>query len=292
MPVATVYENPWERVSFSRARDANPFFHFFEALWILAGRDDVRFLTTFNPRMAEFSDDGKTFHAPYGERMRIHFGQDQIKAVIRMLIEDPDTRRAVMSIWDPMVDLGTVSKDIPCNSLIMFKVRDGALHMTVCCRSNDVIWGAYGANVVQFSTLHQLICEAVNVKPGTYTQVSDSFHIYWNNDAWQRMLKAHDWRACKYMTQEVTVAPMLCGMTIDNFLTEVEDTCFAINEGTIPNIRRSRYLSNVAMPMWSAWKMYRVDGHIGNAIDYLETQDLNNDWLQAGMKWLIRRIAR
>jgi len=84
---------------------------------------------------------------------------------------------------------------------------------------------------------------------------------------------------------------MLCGLTLDNFLIEVEALCRAIDENTAPNIN-SRYLWAVAMPMWAAWKLYRIEGNIGHAIDYLETQDLENDWLQAGMQWLIRRIAR
>jgi hypothetical protein len=60
-PVATVYHHPWERVLISQTRDANPFFHLMEALWILAGRYDVKFLTEFNKRMADYSDDGSEF---------------------------------------------------------------------------------------------------------------------------------------------------------------------------------------------------------------------------------------
>lgn len=44
VPVATVYEKPRERVLMNAARNANPFFHFFESLWIIAGRSDVAFL--------------------------------------------------------------------------------------------------------------------------------------------------------------------------------------------------------------------------------------------------------
>ena len=44
-PVTTVYEKPWERVMLVKARDANPFFHFIEGLWMLAGRNDLKPLT-------------------------------------------------------------------------------------------------------------------------------------------------------------------------------------------------------------------------------------------------------
>lgn len=193
-PVATTYAMPRERVLWCPTRDANPFFHFFEALWILAGRDDVAFLTRFNKRMAEFNDNGKTFHGAYGYRLRKHFRafndderrrpRDQVDDAISALRNDPGTRRVVLQIWDCETDW-VPSKDIPCNDLIFLKVRDGALHMTVCCRSNDAVWGAYGANVVQFSMLQEYIAAHVGVEVGPYTQISDSFHVYTGNPYWE-----------------------------------------------------------------------------------------------------------
>src|SRR5580692_11203956 len=69
-PFITVYSKPQEYVLFNRDRDANPFFHFMESLWILAGNSDVSTLAKYNGQIAQFSDDGKVFHAPYGYRMR------------------------------------------------------------------------------------------------------------------------------------------------------------------------------------------------------------------------------
>lgn len=189
-PFATTYTHPQEMVLFGPVRDANPFFHFFEALWILAGRDDVKFLAWFLPGMAEFSDDGYKFHAPYGYRLRHGFGDDQIEQAITKLREDPDSRQAVMSIWSPRLDW-LRTKDVPCNDMLMFKVRDGALRMTVCNRSNDAVLGAYGANVVQFSTLLVYMAARIGVSVGSYTQVSDSFHVYRDNPYWVKWLETH-----------------------------------------------------------------------------------------------------
>ena len=72
-PVTTTYLRPTERVLFEPLRDANPFLHFFESLWMLAGRDDVAYLTQFVKRFKEFSDDGKTFNGAYGHRWRSWF---------------------------------------------------------------------------------------------------------------------------------------------------------------------------------------------------------------------------
>ena len=73
-PVCTVYRAPEQRVLFYEERNANPFFHFFEAFWMLAGRQDVSYVTNFNKRMSEFSDDGVIFHGAYGYRWRNYFG--------------------------------------------------------------------------------------------------------------------------------------------------------------------------------------------------------------------------
>lgn len=202
-PVATVYEKPMDRVLFNRTRDCNPFFHLMEAIWILQGRDDVAFLELFNARMALYSDNGKTFHAPYGHRLR-HTNGDQIAQAIELFKADIYTRQVVLQIWDAQRDLGAKTKDMPCNDFIMFKVRDGhhggtadnpepslMLDMTVCCRSNDAIWGAYGANVVQFSFLQEYIARSIGVSVGMYTQLSDSFHVYTNEDEgqmWRRFV--------------------------------------------------------------------------------------------------------
>jgi hypothetical protein len=189
-PVATTYLQPREMVLFDPMRDANPLFHFFEALWILQGRQDVAFLAWLLPRMAEFSDDGKIFHAPYGHRLRWAYGFDQIETALGKLSSDPDSRQAVLSIWHPNADWQR-TKDVPCNDMIMLKVRDGALRMTVCNRSNDVVWGAYGANVVQFSTLLCYMAARLGVNVGSYTQISDSFHVYTNNDYWLKWYDKH-----------------------------------------------------------------------------------------------------
>jgi hypothetical protein len=193
-PVATVYRYPRRRVLFDPHRDANPFFHLFESLWILAGQRDVKFLSWFNSRIAQYSDDGEVYHAPYGYRLRKHFGTDQIAVACDMLRKDPNTRRAVLQIWDTKADMGVQSKDLPCNDMVMLRVRkdDSTFHnsgrvldITVCNRSNDAVWGAYGANVVQFSMLQEYMAAAINVGIGTYTQVSNNLHVYEDNPYWQ-----------------------------------------------------------------------------------------------------------
>lgn len=190
-PVATVYADPRRRVLFDPERDANPFFHLFEAMWILAGRSDVRTLAWFNSRMADYSDDGYVFHAPYGHRLRVRHG-DQIETVCEMLRANPFSRQAVLQLWDAGLDLNVASKDLPCNDMVMLRVVERgrhpsgkALDITVCCRSNDAIWGAYGANAVQFSFVQEYIASKIGVGVGKYVQMSHNFHVYTENPYWQ-----------------------------------------------------------------------------------------------------------
>lgn len=278
-PVTTTYEFPQERVLFSPERDANPFFHLMEALWIIAGRQDVAFLEQFNRRMAEYSDNGKTFHAPYGYRLRHMMLTDQIEAAIDLLRRKPDTRQCVLHIWNADLDLGSDSKDIPCNDLIMLKVRDGELNMTVACRSNDAIWGAYGANAVQFSMLLEYIAQRAGYEVGVYRQVSDSLHVYVDNPQWEK-LRYLSPMPSKYDTLEVKPFPLgadhdLWDYELDQFLSDP----FGDTQFTVP------FFSEVVQPMAIAWRAHKEEKRGVEAL----SMRTNIDWLVAGREWMERR---
>lgn len=117
-PVTVSYERPQERVLFNTVRDANPFFHLYEALWMLAGRQDVDPVAHYVNRMREFSDDGHTLNGAYGWRWRAARGEpqlmrngvyrpgvDQLLLLAAHLKSLPDSRRAVLSMWNVEQDL-------------------------------------------------------------------------------------------------------------------------------------------------------------------------------------------
>lgn len=117
-PVMTTYENPAERVLFWPERDANPIFHLMESLWMLAGRNDLAFVQYFNSRMGQFSDDGVVLNGAYGHRWRNRFGADQLVELVEHLQKNPDSRRAVLTMWGVDADLAQIeeSKDVCCVS--------------------------------------------------------------------------------------------------------------------------------------------------------------------------------
>jgi hypothetical protein len=182
----TNIQNPYKRLVGGGYRNINPFFLLAEALWIFSGRRDVKFLKIFNERMEDFSDDRVNFHAPYGWRMRKYGldsfnpngeSLDQFPTILKMLSNDPEDRRAVISIWNPFLDLGTISKDIPCNDMVMFKIRKGKLNFTVQNRSNDLHWGL-PTNVFQFSFVSELLSLCLGIELGNQIHNSDSLHVY------------------------------------------------------------------------------------------------------------------
>jgi len=178
-PVTTVYTHPLERVLFWDARDANPFFHLVESLWMLSGRNDVALVARFAKQMEAYSDNGMTFHGAYGYRWRKWFEFDQLLSIIESLKKNKDDRRQVLQMWDPRKDLGKLGKDFPCNVSATFQINtQGALDLAVFCRSNDIVWGAYGANAVHFSFLLEYMARAVGVPVGRYSQISINWHGY------------------------------------------------------------------------------------------------------------------
>lgn len=202
----TIITNPYRRCVGGYDRNINVFFLLAEAMWIFTGRKDVKFLTFFNKRMADFSDDGQVFHAPYGFRLRhwgvraedkfleenLHASQgyDQIADAIKIFSANPNTRQVVLQIWNPEFDLGTKTKDTPCNDTIMMKIRNGKLITTIQNRSNDLHWGL-PTNVFQFSFLTEMIAGCLGIELGTQTHNSQSLHIYQKNPISERMYKAY-----------------------------------------------------------------------------------------------------
>ena len=80
-PVTTMIQCPTERVLFSATRDANPAFHLFEAIWMLAGRNDVAPLNTFIRDFGErFGEPEGIVHGAYGHRWR-NAGQQQLDGI-------------------------------------------------------------------------------------------------------------------------------------------------------------------------------------------------------------------
>lgn len=173
----TVIERPQERCLVTPSRHNNIFATIAETMWVLAGRNDLNFLSHYLPRARDFSDDGQTWRGAYGPRLRNWHGVDQLRENLTLLRQELGSRRAVMSIFDPALDF-IDSKDVPCNNWIHWLVRDGRVNMNVAIRSNDIMWGFSGINIFEWSVLHELLANWLNVNVGELTFFASSFHLY------------------------------------------------------------------------------------------------------------------
>ncbi len=292
-PVTTVYQKPLERVVCYPERDANPFFHLMEALWMLAGRNDVEWLSVYNQRMRKYSDDGKTFRSAYGYRWRKSFKEDQLTTILELLKTNPDTRRAVLQMWHSPWDLWvdeSVTKDVPCNTNAYFRRRNGALDMTVCNRSNDIVWGLYGTNVVHFSFLQEYLASELGWSVGTYTHMSNDFHAYGDVlDKFKGLAKhAPDpfrtTSRCWYVQGKVAPHPLM----EDPGIWDSELSRFILDP---MQTFREPFFEFVAKPMAEAhyhWRNKEDPGRFGKAYKALE-YCAATDWYFAAKEWLERR---
>lgn len=290
-PVITSYAEPRERVLFNDYRDANPYFHLMEALWMLAGRRDVEFPARFVKRMYDYSDDGATLHGAYGARWRYHFATDQLNAVAEMLRANPSDRRAVISMWDANCDLGRQGKDVPCNTHIYLRAHDNnhrevlQLDMTVMCRSNDAIWGAHGANAVHFSVLQEYLAHDINSVVGTLYQLSNNYHVYMDQyDPTELRTKYHnqdlygdDVQPYPLIHRDVTIAEWRADLL--TFLTEPEGM----------RIYADDFFNLVAVPMYGSWVSHRRGEHTDAMV--LAHKIEAADWRLACVAWLRRRAT-
>lgn len=303
-PVMTVWDPAHSSVSLNPVRDANPFFHLFEACWMMAGRNDVAFVKQFNQRMDQFSDDGDVLHGAYGFRWREWFNFDQLTELAALLRSDPTTRRAVLTMWSPEGDLvqadaaiggGLAGKDIPCNTQAYFRIVDGALDMTLTARSNDAVWGAYGANIVHFGMLHGWMAWVCGVKLGSLYQLSNDLHIYLQRPDVEA-LHQHYTAGLDPWTRPDALPPepplfreWSKGFQNDEpmaFLAACEDFC----EGDLLGATaKSHYMRDTVAPMRHAWDLYKADD-LGAA--QLQLNVGGNLWHYAAWHWLQRRIDR
>jgi thymidylate synthase len=152
-----------------------------ETVWVLSGRQDIEWLSHYLPRAKDFSDDGQTWRAGYGPRMRSWRNMvqvvDQLAYVVDTLRKDPLSRQAVISLWDPAIDTKP-GKDIACNNWLSFSSRLGKLDLHVAVRSNDAMWGWSGINVFEWSTLQEVVAGLLGIEVGSLHFSATSFHLY------------------------------------------------------------------------------------------------------------------
>jgi len=248
---------------------------------MFSGRSRVDWLLQFNSKYINYAEDSGIVYGAYGFRWRKHFGIDQILRCVELLRENKNDRRAMIGMWDPGADLGVPARDVPCNTHIYLRVSQGALDMTVCNRSNDLIWGMLGANVVHMTYLQELLAHGIGVPVGTYRVFTQNLHMYENLPNFDRI-----W--CTNRTDDVyamqSAHPLLQNEEkVEDLLADCE-TFVTSGPG---RTYKTSWMYDVAEPMFRAYLEKDFDKRIGQIQKIMAP-----DWQLACLEWAMRRNVR
>lgn len=163
--------HPWHLPMQLQARGMNQAIGAAEAAQLIGQISVPEKMTAISRTFAQYTDDG-LFHGAYGPR--IAGGPAKI---VRLLQRDPDSRQAVLTIYDQHRDLQSGARDIPCTLTLQYFIRRGMLCARTSMRSNDA-WLGLPYDLTQFCALQGAIASALNIPMGRYTHTIGSLHLY------------------------------------------------------------------------------------------------------------------
>jgi len=111
---------------------------------------------------------------------------DQVQYVVDKLTDQPNSRRAVAIVFDPMKHQYT-DESVPCLQLVQFIYRNGRLHMRVVFRSNDML-SAAALNMYALTHLQKIVADKLDFNVGSYTHIALVPHIYYIRDSKDMLL--------------------------------------------------------------------------------------------------------
>jgi thymidylate synthase len=156
----------------------------YELLWFLRGDSNVRWLQEHGVTIwDEWADETGDLGPVYGVQWRswptLAGGHvDQIAEVVRLLRDEPHSRRIVVSAWN-VADLPQMALH-PCHAFFQFHVADGRLSCQLYQRSADVFLGV-PFNIASYALLTHMLAEQVELEPGDLIWTGGDCHIYDNH---------------------------------------------------------------------------------------------------------------
>lgn len=155
-----------------------------ELLWFLAGDTNVKYLQDNGVRIwNEWADENGELGPVYGKQWRSWPDQqgetiDQITQVIHDIKHNPDSRRLIVSAWNP-ADLPKMAL-APCHCFFQFYVADGKLSCQLYQRSADVFLGV-PFNIASYALLTMMVAQVTDLKLGDFVHSFGDVHIYNNH---------------------------------------------------------------------------------------------------------------
>ncbi|HET8543592.1 MAG TPA: thymidylate synthase [Pseudolabrys sp.] len=155
-----------------------------ELLWFLAGDTNVRYLQEHGVRIwDEWADERGELGPVYGQQWRSWPAQDgktidQIGNVVAMIKRNPDSRRLIVTAWNP-AEVDNMALP-PCHCLFQFYVAEGKLSCQLYQRSADVFLGV-PFNIASYALLTQMMAQVTGYKPGDFIHTLGDAHLYLNH---------------------------------------------------------------------------------------------------------------
>lgn len=159
-----------------------------ELLWFVAGDTNIAYLKEHGVKIwDDWADENGDLGPVYGYQWRSWpapsrdgSGQsiDQISNVLEMIRKSPESRRLIVSAWNPaLVDEMALP---PCHALFQFYVADGKLSCQLYQRSADVFLGV-PFNIASYALLTVMIAQVTGLKPGDFVHTLGDAHLYSNH---------------------------------------------------------------------------------------------------------------
>ena len=166
----------------------------YELLWFLKGNTNIGYLNEHGVRIwNEWADPNGDLGPVYGAQWRNWNGEaiDQLKTVVDTLKHNPESRRIIVSAWNPSV-LPDTRKSFaenvangkaalpPCHALFQFYVADGKLSCQLYQRSADVFLGV-PFNIASYALLTMMLAQVCDLQLGDFVHTFGDVHIYNNH---------------------------------------------------------------------------------------------------------------
>lgn len=146
-----------------------------ELCWYLAKSKDLKFIHYYIPKYEDSAEGGEIFGG-YGPRLFTWKQTDQVSNITRLLRQRPDSRQAVIQLFDA-TDIVEEHKDVPCTCTLQFMIREGRLHLFAHMRSNDAFKGL-PHDIFSFTMLQEILARDLSVEMGGYKHAVGSLHLY------------------------------------------------------------------------------------------------------------------
>ncbi len=174
-----------------------------ELLWFLAGDTNVKYLQEHGVRIwDEWADENGDLGPVYGQQWRSWPSPDggtidQIANVVAMIRKNPDSRRLIVSAWNPAeVDKMALP---PCHCLFQFYVAEGRLSCQLYQRSADIFLGV-PFNIASYALLTMMVAQVTGLKPGAFIHTFGDAHLYSNHVEQARLQLSRAPKALPVMT--------------------------------------------------------------------------------------------